>query len=107
MLQNAYLVAKIGADTAENERIFAKNWQLPYVARLPGLPIFSKLWANFRSFSAVSAPIFATKYALNFCNIFQNLPDYLAEFFENWQNFNFANVAKFAKFCQISKNSAW
>ena len=25
MLQNAYLVAKIGADTAENERKFAKN----------------------------------------------------------------------------------
>ena len=30
MLQNAYLLAKIGADTAENERNFAKNWQLPY-----------------------------------------------------------------------------
>ena len=30
MLQNAYFVAKIGADTAENERNFAKNWQLPY-----------------------------------------------------------------------------
>ena len=30
MLQNAYLVAKIGADTAENERNFAKILQLPY-----------------------------------------------------------------------------
>ena len=30
MLQNAYFLAKIGADTAENERNFAKNWQLPY-----------------------------------------------------------------------------
>ena len=29
MLQKAYLLAKIGADTAENERNFAKNWQLP------------------------------------------------------------------------------
>ena len=29
MLQNAYFLAKIGADTAENERKFAKNWQ-PY-----------------------------------------------------------------------------
>ena len=38
-----------------------------------------------RSFSAVSAPIFASKYA--FCSIFQNLPDYLAEIFEIWQNF--------------------
>ena len=32
------------------------------------------------SFSAVSAPIFARKYA--FCSIFQNLPDSQAEFFE-------------------------
>ena len=30
MLQNAYLLAKIGADIAENERNSAKNWQLPY-----------------------------------------------------------------------------
>ena len=35
------------------------------------------------SFSAVSTPIFARKYA--FCSIFQNLPDYLAENFEIWQ----------------------
>ena len=27
MLQNAYLLAKIGADTAENEQHFAKNCQ--------------------------------------------------------------------------------
>ena len=36
MLQNAYLLAKIGADTAENEptfcRTFAKHWQLPHLA---------------------------------------------------------------------------
>ena len=54
------------------------------------LPIFSKFSANFRSFSAVSAPIFASEYA--FCSIFQNLPDYLADIFEIWQNF-----ATFAK----------
>ena len=36
--------------------------------------------ANFRSLSAASAPIFASKYA--FLSIFQNLPDYLGEFFE-------------------------
>jgi hypothetical protein len=39
MLQNAYFLAKFGADTAENEQhfaeifslnYFAKNWQLPY-----------------------------------------------------------------------------
>ena len=45
------------------------------------------------SFSAVSAPIFATKYA--FCSIFQNLPDYLTEFIEIRQNFAYS--AKFAK----------
>ena len=45
------------------------------------------------SFSAVSAPIFAGKYA--FCSIFQNLPDYPAENFEIWQYF--ANFATFAK----------
>ena len=36
--------------------------------------------AKFRSFSAVSVPIFARKYA--FCSIFQNLPDSQAEIFE-------------------------
>ena len=37
MLQNAYLLSKIGADSAENDRNlpkicqkFAKDWQLPY-----------------------------------------------------------------------------
>ena len=30
MLKNSYLLAKIGANTAENDRNFAKNWQLPY-----------------------------------------------------------------------------
>ena len=34
---------------------------------------------------AVSAPIFASEYA--FCSIFQNLPDYVPENFEIWQNF--------------------
>ena len=60
------------------------------------LPIFGNFLANFRSFSAVSAPIFARKYA--FCSIFQNLPDYQAEIFESWQNLNFADFAKFANF---------
>ena len=44
------------------------------------LPIFDKISAKCCSFSAVSAPIFATKYA--FCSIFQNLPDSQAEIFE-------------------------
>ena len=51
----------------------------------PTSPLFFwKTFAKFRSFSAVSAPIFASKYT--FLRIFQNLPDYLAEIFEIWQN---------------------
>ena len=49
------------------------------------LPIFGKFSAKCRSFSAVSAPIFASKYA--FVSIFQNLQDYLAEIFEIRQTF--------------------
>ena len=57
------------------------------------LPIFGNISTKFRSFSAVSAPIFASKYA--FYSIFQNLPDYLAEIFEIWHHFvNFATFAK-------------
>ena len=43
-------------------------------------PSVGKISARCCSFSAVSAPIFATKYA--FCSIFQNLPDSQAEIFE-------------------------
>ena len=139
MLQNAYSFAKIGADTAENERNYAEN--LPKIGNYPTealetqvlemdlgdnprfpillmlylqprepaappgcllssprlsrgrgrrhqrpvglLPIFGKISAKCCSFSAVSAPIFARKYA--FCSIFQNLPDYQAEILEIWQ----------------------
>ena len=48
-----------------------------------------KISAKCCSFSAVSATIFARKYA--FCSFFQNLPDYQAEIFKVCQNFaNFA-----------------
>ena len=60
------------------------------------LPVFGKISAKCCSFSAVSAPIFTRKYA--FCSIFQNLPDYLPENFEIWQNF-----ADFIRFCNICK----
>ena len=50
-----------------------------------------KISAKCCSFSVVSAPIFASKHA--FFSIFQNLPDYLAEFFE----------IKFGKFYNIFK----
>ena len=39
MLQNAYLLAKIGADTAENERTFAEN--LPQTGNYPTGPSLS------------------------------------------------------------------
>ena len=55
---------------------------------------FSKISAKCCSFSAVSAPIFATKYA--FCSSFQNLPDFQTEIFEIWQYFII-----FCKFCDI------
>jgi len=58
------------------------------------LPVFGKISAKCCSFSAVSAPIFASKYA--FVSIFQNLPDFQAEIFEISQNF--ANFATFANF---------
>ena len=111
MLQNAYFLAKIGADTTENEQHFAEN--LPKIGNYPTIRTSTsylrrcgaqcrarsrsaarccdaprrrrqrasvgKISAKCCSFSAVSAPIFARKYA--FCSIFQNLPNYLTEFF--------------------------
>ena len=67
--------------------------------RSRGKHFFGKFSAKFHSFSAVSAPIFARKYA--FCSIFQNLSDYQAEIFKIWQNLslNLADFATFAKFC--------
>ena len=56
---------------------------------------FRQIFGKFRSFSAVSAPIFASSTTYAFCSIFQNLPDYQAEILEIWQNF--ANVATIAK----------
>ena len=123
MLQNADLLAKIGADTAENERNFADNlpdfagWPTAETARksyalkqsradaaagpVGWLRNFGKISAKFRSFSAVSAPIFASKYA--FFSIFLNLQDYLPEFSNNWQIFcRFANF-EFAEGYQVAR----
>ena len=41
MMQNAYFLAKIGADTAENERIFAEN-----LTKFFELPTKTKITAN-------------------------------------------------------------
>ena len=59
------------------------------------------------SFSAVSKPIFATKYA--FFSIFRDLQDGLAKFSQKLQNFGefrkiLQNFTKFCKFLQIFKN---
>ena len=56
-------------------------------------PSVGKISAKCCSFSAVSAPFFARKYA--FFSIFQNLQDYLAEFLKNRQIF--AALARLAK----------
>ena len=56
-----------------------------------------KISAKCCSFSAVSEPIFARKYA--FCSIFQNLPDYQAAIFGIWQT-----VADFAAFANLLLN---
>jgi hypothetical protein len=74
-------------------------WQLPSSAA--SRRVVANFWQKFdkfRSFSAVSTPISARKYA--FCSIFQNLPDYLADNFETWQFF----LQIFAPFC-ISFNA--
>ena len=90
------------------------------LAKLGKLAKFCKFLAG--SFSAVSKRNFARKYA--FDSIFQALQDLHPFAPLQSQNFSkkiglknqhflwkfskiFANVAKFAKFCQISKNSAW
>ena len=92
MPSNAYFLAKFRFDTAENEpaenlQNFAKFANFAKVTIAEGdlvlLPLrasVGKISAKCCSLSAVSAPIFARKYA--FCSIFQNLPDSQAEIFE-------------------------
>ena len=109
MLQNAYFLAKIGADTAENEQHFAeilpKTGNYPTSCRAdprhhpPWIKHTHKI-VDTRSAGArggprgVSAPIFARKYA--FFSIFQRLPDLPAEFLE---------IAKFADVATLAKIS--
>ena len=56
MLKNAYLLAKIGADTAENDRFFAEN--LPKIGndptgRLPYYPVPAALRLAVRAVAGV------------------------------------------------------
>ena len=152
MLQNAYLLAKIGADTAENEQIFAKNWQLrgsscsrssprtsprAFSRATPsrccrrsrgsgGSVALAKISGFFENFWRARSRLYQNE------NLQENMR--LTAFFKLYkicillhrcnlkifakqiglknQQFlwkfskNFANVAKFAKCCQISKISA-
>ena len=69
------------------------------IGRLTRRPI-GKISAKCCSFSAVSTPIFARKYA--FFSIFQNLQDYLSEILEIWGQFcRFCNICK--KFAEFSR----
>ena len=118
MLQNAYLLAKIGADTAENERHFAEN--LPIGRRVAaqsgssrargtdvlqlrergrGLraPVRGIIVANFRQNFARFRLYRRRSLQVNtrFAAFVQNLSDYLAEFCEIWQNFaNFLDCGR-------------
>ena len=62
---------------------------------------FGKISAICCSFSAVSTPIFASKYA--FCSIFQNLPNYLAEFFEICQILQILQHNDLKNFAEFSR----
>ena len=87
----AGLPVRVGALRREDERAAVVREGLLLV---PDSPVYGKFSGKCRSFSAVSAPIFASKYT--FFSIFQNLPDYLADIFEIWRN-----LAKFCRFCNI------
>ena len=105
MLKNAYLDAKIGFDTAENEPSKVRGF-------LTGVGGVTTFWSRAQclrskpnisqifqpnhqtlegSFSAVSTPIFASKYA--FFSIFRDLQD--SHTFAPLRN------SKFADFCKI------
>ena len=78
------------------------SWYGSGVGGRPNLLILCQNFNKFRSFSGVSAPIFASKYA--FFSILQNLQDYLAEVFEMWQNFG--KFSRFTKHCLIFTKNA-
>ena len=130
MLQNEYLVAKIGVDTAENgprkeccvvarcrreecDKAVARREALLQLQQISKMPLHAtgvkdSLGAgratthhSFRgSFSAVSTPIFATKYS--FCSIFRDLQNELAEFAKFCQFFQ--KNRKIRKILQKSEN---
>ena len=92
MLENAYLDEKLGFDTAENELSEMKK---------------KKKKKKESSFSAVSKPIFASKYA--FFSIFRALQDsqtFAPLHTQNFQIFcKFSQIfVEFSRFCKICQN---
>ena len=76
-----------------------RGWQRRSEVERP----IGKISAECCSFSAVSAPIFASKYA--FFSIFQNLPDYLAKFLKFGEILQISilqYLQNYAEFCQFS-----
>ena len=57
--------------------------------------VVANFWKNFARFRLYRRR--SLQVSTRFFSIFQNLPDYLAEIFEIWQNLNFANFETFAK----------
>ena len=97
MLQNEYLVAKIGVDTAENEPSevcryqhtaprLGHKYRSVKIKSLETTKIKKKLKTLKGSFFSVSKPIFTSKYA--FCSIFRDLQD--SKTFAPLQTQNFA-----------------
>ena len=103
MLQNAYLLAKVGANTAENERNFAEI--LSKIGNYPTGPAdhrglrpanFWQIFARFRLYRHRSLQV-NTRFEA-FFKIYQILKLKFLKV-QSWQNF--ANFATFAKFCLI------
>ena len=89
MLQNAYLLAKIGADTAENEQHFAEI--LPKIGNYPTGPTWPAERHGPRrdaedDVRALEAQVQAEALA------------WAGKYEQNWQKFKLANFSFFAKF---------
>ena len=118
MLQNEYLVAKIGVDTEENEP--SKVWKYSFIYSIHSLVgrtggrLVSSPEPVDGPFAGGSTPIFATKYS--FCSILRDLQNELAEFSKFGKKISekskiqeiFATIREFhrtfTEFAKISKN---
>ena len=110
MLQNKYLDAKIGVDTAENEPskvcLYHGERRRRRSSRRARISTKSAPESRHRAtthhsfrgpFSAASTPIFATKYS--FCSILRDLQNELAQFSKFCKR-----KSRFSRICRICKN---